>query len=114
ASYCSPISSAPYSTTHMLASIILRHSLPTRRSSDLVREGGQPQAQGHIEGCHHGAAGQFADGKGFLVHRKPLPSANWPAAPWWRSEKHTSELQSRLDLVCRLLLEKKKDDKIEN
>src|SRR2546428_6104096 len=25
----------------------------------------------------------------------------------WRSEEHTSELQSRSDLVCRLLLEKK-------
>src|SRR5204863_9799541 len=32
-------------------------------------------------------------------------------SPWWsrrRSEEHTSELQSRRDLVCRLLLEKKK------
>src|SRR5699024_12052713 len=27
-----------------------------------------------------------------------------------RSEEHTSELQSRFDLVCRLLLEKKKPD----
>src|SRR5207249_7909371 len=27
-----------------------------------------------------------------------------------RSEEHTSELQSRFDLVCRLLLEKKNDD----
>src|SRR2546422_6788165 len=27
-----------------------------------------------------------------------------------RSEEHTSELQSRLHLVCRLLLEKKKSD----
>src|SRR5260370_25014309 len=26
----------------------------------------------------------------------------------WRSEEHTSELQSHLNLVCRLLLEKKK------
>src|SRR5438105_10013204 len=26
----------------------------------------------------------------------------------YRSEEHTSELQSRVDLVCRLLLEKKK------
>src|SRR5438105_8643996 len=31
-----------------------------------------------------------------------------------RSEEHTSELQSRVDLVCRLLLEKKKKKKIEN
>src|SRR5687768_18159715 len=29
-------------------------------------------------------------------------------APAGRSEEHTSELQSRLHLVCRLLLEKKK------
>src|SRR5699024_11510169 len=33
-------------------------------------------------------------------------SAQTPLA---RSEEHTSELQSRFDLVCRLLLEKKKD-----
>src|SRR5438067_4779196 len=33
--------------------------------------------------------------------------ARW--GPWLsRSEEHTSELQSRFDLVCRLLLEKKK------
>src|SRR2546422_4613232 len=31
-----------------------------------------------------------------------------------RSEEHTSELQSRLHLVCRLLLEKKKKNKNEN
>src|SRR5438105_8427547 len=30
-----------------------------------------------------------------------------------RSEEHTSELQSRVDLVCRLLLEKKKDIEID-
>src|SRR6266704_6443399 len=32
-------------------------------------------------------------------------------APILRSEEHTSELQSRFDLVCRLLLEKKKYNK---
>src|SRR2546422_1183182 len=31
-----------------------------------------------------------------------------------RSEEHTSELQSRLHLVCRLLLEKKKTPRAEN
>src|SRR5699024_11822956 len=31
-----------------------------------------------------------------------------PYPSWARSEEHTSELQSRFDLVCRLLLEKKK------
>src|SRR5260370_9373267 len=30
----------------------------------------------------------------------------------WRSEEHTSELQSHLNLVCRLLLEKKKKNHI--
>src|SRR3712207_7013635 len=34
---------------------------------------------------------------------RPLPAAAW------RSEEHTSELQSRQYLVCRLLLEKKKN-----
>src|SRR2546422_5420977 len=32
----------------------------------------------------------------------------WVHTDWPRSEEHTSELQSRLHLVCRLLLEKKK------
>src|SRR2546425_8435603 len=32
----------------------------------------------------------------------------------WRSEEHTSELQSLAYIVCRLLLEKKKTIKIEN
>src|SRR3712207_7237693 len=32
------------------------------------------------------------------------------AAGGWRSEEHTSELQSRQYLVCRLLLEKKKQE----
>src|SRR5438105_11205753 len=30
-----------------------------------------------------------------------------PTVAWPRSEEHTSELQSRVDIVCRLLLEKK-------
>src|SRR5690242_21555698 len=33
--------------------------------------------------------------------------------PWSRSEEHTSELQSHVNLVCRLLLEKKKTQKVE-
>src|SRR5260370_2323133 len=37
-----------------------------------------------------------------LIHRK-----QYPVIPP-RSEEHTSELQSHLNLVCRLLLEKKK------
>src|SRR6266849_8639163 len=31
-----------------------------------------------------------------------------------RSEEHTSELQSRVDIVCRLLLEKKKQNRNED
>src|SRR5690606_39898495 len=38
--------------------------------------------------------------------RRPRPASSTPAPP--RSEEHTSELQSRENLVCRLLLEKKK------
>src|SRR5690349_22928798 len=35
-------------------------------------------------------------------------TAGQVALAWLRSEEHTSELQSRRDLVCRLLLEEKK------
>src|SRR6478672_1837447 len=50
------------------------------------------------------------------IQGQTLWPGSWPPspglAPWailiWRSEEHTSELQSRSDLVCRLLLEKKK------
>src|SRR2546422_2266328 len=40
------------------------------------------------------------------------PMLTWPSPPRARrrSEEHTSELQSRLHLVCRLLLEKKKQN----
>src|SRR5690349_24122402 len=51
------------------------------------------------------------------LFRSRSSAASWPTrrtscARRWprcrRSEEHTSELQSRRDLVCRLLLEKKK------
>src|SRR2546428_3976118 len=38
-----------------------------------------------------------------------LRSREWLANAGRRSEEHTSELQSRSELVCRLLLEKKKE-----
>src|SRR2546422_5066783 len=41
-------------------------------------------------------------------------SVGHPAIGENRSEEHTSELQSRLHLVCRLLLEKKKTDMTSN
>src|SRR5947209_13688382 len=62
------------------------HSFPTRRSSDLVR---------------HACARRLGDGR--QVASRDRPGFGTP-----RSEEHTSELQSRQYLVCRLLLEKKK------
>src|SRR2546422_5453336 len=44
---------------------------------------------------------ECSDGRDATVSLEPRPVAE-------RSEEHTSELQSRLHLVCRLLLEKKK------
>src|SRR3712207_7895393 len=43
-----------------------------------------------------------------------VPASSWWALPGARSEEHTSELQSRQYLVCRLLLEKKKKSAISN
>src|SRR5436190_22521725 len=40
----------------------------------------------------------------------PPARATADARHAWRSEEHTSELQSHSDLVCRLLLEKKKQE----
>src|SRR5260370_295662 len=48
----------------------------------------------------HSFSTRFLSARGF-------PSPHCPAIPP-RSEEHTSELQSHLNLVCRLLLEKKK------
>src|SRR5260370_30926599 len=52
-----------------------------------------------------------------LLKRDLLQGAAWTfdeyyrIKPVLRSEEHTSELQSHLNLVCRLLLEKKKNNK---
>src|SRR5438094_5432159 len=43
--------------------------------------------------------------------REPADTADCRPRPGPRSEEHTSELQSPYDLVCRLLLEKKKSEK---
>src|SRR5690606_41982287 len=79
------------------------HSFPTRRSSDL--------SVSALERC----------GAGVCPHLEPanlsggqrgFPEAAYAHLGRWRdrfrSEEHTSELQSRENLVCRLLLEKKK------
>src|SRR5438067_3091200 len=52
---------------------------------------------------------RFPNGSKVWKRRTTRP----PLVPLDRSEEHTSELQSRFDLVCRLLLEKKKKNKNE-
>src|SRR3712207_6943819 len=49
---------------------------------------------------------QVGNEEGRLLCRPKRRTRPWRAASW-RSEEHTSELQSRQYLVCRLLLEKK-------
>src|SRR5699024_11862738 len=92
-----------------------RHSFPTRRSSDLpiedmkqfldgilhiYDEGRTAVKMGDLFGIVTAAEERVAEKENF---RGTLTSENA------RSEEHTSELQSRFDLVCRLLLEKKKE-----
>src|SRR5699024_12680877 len=45
---------------------------------------------------------------GHQLEKSHGPGGQIPRQQGHRSEEHTSELQSRFDLVCRLLLEKKK------
>src|SRR5438105_6872546 len=47
------------------------------------------------------------------LDRRQSPATN-ALLLFLRSEEHTSELQSRVDLVCRLLLEKKKKKNIQS
>src|SRR5437762_13896241 len=66
------------------------HSFPTRRSSDL---GGAALSASPQTTEAAIAAGRAASDASVVIG--------------WRSEEHTSELQSPMYLVCRLLLEKK-------
>src|SRR5699024_12092259 len=84
------------------------HSFPTRRSSDLVSIGCSTTSRPHRMKRWRSMCSPVR------TARCP-PSKNWQIRPAsacraaaMRSEEHTSELQSRFDLVCRLLLEKKK------
>src|SRR5690606_42054962 len=73
-------------------------SFPTRRSSDLHGPFCHPRLTDTVGAPEIERA---VDGGGpFVAGRQPLKRL--------RSEEHTSELQSRENLVCRLLLEKKK------
>src|SRR5690349_22693709 len=71
------------------------HSFPTRRSSDLG-EHLVLAAVVDVEPVKLGLVGRARQVNVARDERGPA-----------RSEEHTSELQSRRDLVCRLLLEKK-------
>src|SRR5690606_41580601 len=93
------------------------HSFPTRRSSDLPAGGdlradraarAGPVAAAAV-GVGGGGAGP-ADRADGGQRRDPGPLGPAPGRPAQRSEEHTSELQSRENLVCRLLLEKKKQN----
>src|SRR5437868_15268117 len=79
------------------------HSFPTRRSSDLsaVNLGARLAAPER-----HFAS--VATSKHRRRSTASTRSTRNLQGKHGRSEEHTSELQSRFDLVCRLLLEKKK------
>src|SRR5690606_42055861 len=78
------------------------HSFPTRRSSDLnfwsskLAGPGAQRVTATLDRVQHRPGEAAVD-----------PGAQ-PRHMHLRSEEHTSELQSRENLVCRLLLEKKK------
>src|SRR5207302_8623760 len=73
------------------------HSFPTRRSSDLY------DAATNVATLTPSAG--LATGTTYTAHVDASVKSS-EGTP--RSEEHTSELQSRENLVCRLLLEKKK------
>src|SRR5690606_40786654 len=83
------------------------HSFPTRRSSDLVDRSLFPRAEGPCE-----QSPRLTADPGVQVLGRPRTVQALDRlirlADAFRSEEHTSELQSRENLVCRLLLEKKK------
>src|SRR5690606_41266925 len=93
-------------------------SFPTRRSSDLLKPNrdacfvpnGFARRDGIDHQIHRNTLYKFAPRDLGAVWRKdgtPLRRTS-VAVIRVRSEEHTSELQSRENLVCRLLLEKKK------
>src|SRR5438105_8450861 len=77
------------------------HSFPTRRSSDLCAAVGCPRPISAISFSSIALARLYAN----AIDEKLI------AEMGLRSEEHTSELQSRVDLVCRLLLERKNKKK---
>src|SRR5438105_10232288 len=91
------------------------HSFPTRRSSDLVKavnrgleklRGFNVQPSDLLPAPR--IAGREPIPRFFLEYESKEQILSHLRCAERRSEEHTSELQSRVDLVCRLLLEKKK------
>src|SRR5690606_41575195 len=87
-------------------------SFPTRRSSDLAAPSGPPSVRRADRPVWWRATVRALAGRTLAAGRR-YPGTE--LCPWpgrlrlvARSEEHTSELQSRENLVCRLLLEKKK------
>src|SRR5207249_12148234 len=88
-----------------LSTLLNVPSIPTRRSSDLAKRlgTGVPGQWVHLEMRSFIMVGQELAQEG-LIDVAVLLLQKQRGPP--RSEEHTSELQSRFDLVCRLLLEK--------
>src|SRR2546422_8504254 len=75
------------------------------RSARLAEAGPRPQAPQELVPLGH----PFEHGRHALIQQREVPRVQRDLQVRdARSEEHTSELQSRLHLVCRLLLEKKK------
>src|SRR5687768_17698896 len=86
------------------------HSVPTRRSSDLPEDAGaaeRSEEDAGLEGEERRRGRDSEPGSARGAGGGRAARRAHPAGP--RSEEHTSELQSRLHLVCRLLLEKKNE-----
>src|SRR5439155_12561551 len=86
------------------------HSFPTRRSSDLAAKPSCSPTWTASPNQFDGAATRSVPPPPSQPNASPLLSPLTKERRWEcsnRSEEHTSELQSRGHLVCRLLLEKK-------
>src|SRR5438132_9159555 len=83
------------------------HSFPTRRSSDLPSSSAfSLLARGNMKFEFPASTRMLPWGK--ILNQTSSSASKLSAGNSNRSEEHTSELQSHSDLVCRLLLEKKK------
>src|SRR5207249_11568223 len=102
--HCDPSSHQPYCPPRPLP------SFPTRRSSDLSARPRHVPKASKANSSILLANGLVRESRpGIPVVKRSISSPRSPRGTGaQRSEEHTSELQSRFDLVCRLLLEKKK------